>query len=146
MKVDVAPVPKREEHLQQLGRVSGYLLARVIAGSTAGWIAIAAAVFAAAAPASRGSRLEAPALGARRKSCSAAARSADVVDFAVSLQDRIDDLHAAVDEVAAATRARRPAHRRLARASIVRYDAYGGTAATSRRRWRILDSAGPGSS
>jgi hypothetical protein len=49
----------------------------------------------------------------------------DLVDFAVSLQTRIDDLHAAVDEVAAGlARVDRRVDGTLARTSIVRFDAY----------------------
>ncbi len=53
---------------------------------------------------------------------------ADLVDFAVSLQGRIDDLHRAVDEVAAGlARVDRRVDGALARTSIVRYDAFEGT-------------------
>src|SRR6059058_1504162 len=49
----------------------------------------------------------------------------DLVDFAVSLQTRIDDLHRAVDEVAAGlSRIDRRVDESLAKTSIVRYDAY----------------------
>lgn len=48
----------------------------------------------------------------------------DLVDFAVSLQGRIDDVHRAVDEVAAGlTRIDRRIDGCVARTSIVRYDA-----------------------
>ncbi len=49
----------------------------------------------------------------------------DLVDFAVSLQARIDDLHRAVDEVAAGlVRVDRRVDESIAKTSIVRYDAY----------------------
>ena len=49
----------------------------------------------------------------------------DLVDFAVSLQARIDDLHRAVDEVAAGlVRVDRRVDDSIANTSIVRYDAY----------------------
>jgi hypothetical protein len=49
----------------------------------------------------------------------------DLVDFAVSLQARIDDLHRAVDEVGAAlSRLDRRIDGCLSHTSIVRYDAY----------------------
>jgi hypothetical protein len=49
----------------------------------------------------------------------------DLVEFAVSLQARIDDLHRAVDEVAAGlARVDRKADDTLANCAIVRYDAY----------------------
>ncbi len=51
--------------------------------------------------------------------------TSDLVDFAVSLQARIDDLHRAVDEVAAGlARVDRRVDDSLARTAIVRYDAY----------------------
>ena len=50
---------------------------------------------------------------------------ADVVEFAVSLQARIDDLHRAVDEVAAAlARVDRRVDGALSRSALIRYDAY----------------------
>jgi hypothetical protein len=55
-------------------------------------------------------------------------KKADLVDFAVSLQGRIDDLHRAVDEVAAGlARVDRRVDGALAKTSIVRYDAFEGT-------------------
>lgn len=49
----------------------------------------------------------------------------DIVDFAVSLQGRIDDLHSAVDEIAAGlSRVDRRIDGALGNTSIVRYDAY----------------------
>ncbi|MDQ3875366.1 MAG: DUF4446 family protein [Actinomycetota bacterium] len=49
----------------------------------------------------------------------------DLVDFAVSLQARIDDLHRAVDEIAAGlARVDRRVDGCVAKTSIVRYDAY----------------------
>src|SRR6266850_5743511 len=48
----------------------------------------------------------------------------DLVDFAVSLQGRIDDLHRAVDEVAAGlSRVDRRLDSSVAKTAIVRYDA-----------------------
>jgi hypothetical protein len=48
----------------------------------------------------------------------------DLVDFAVSLQGRIDDLHGAVDEIAAGlARVDRRVDGSLSKTSIVRYDA-----------------------
>src|SRR3954452_239674 len=49
----------------------------------------------------------------------------DIVDFAVSLQGRIDDLHRSVDEVAAGlARIDRRVDGSVANTAIVRYDAY----------------------
>src|SRR5919198_613341 len=51
----------------------------------------------------------------------------DLVDFAVSLQARIDDLHRAVDEVAAGLgRVDRRVDGCVGKTSIVRYDAFAG--------------------
>jgi hypothetical protein len=52
----------------------------------------------------------------------------DLVDFAVSLQGRIDDLHRAVDEIAAGlSRVDRRVDGSLTNTAVVRYDAYAGT-------------------
>jgi len=49
----------------------------------------------------------------------------DLVDFAITLQGRVDDLHRAVDEIAAAVaRVDRRMDATIARTAIVRYDAY----------------------
>jgi Protein of unknown function (DUF4446) len=70
---------------------------------------------------------------------------ADVVDFAVSLQGRIDDLHKAVDEVAAGlARVDRRLDGALARTSIVRYDAYEGTGGQQSASVAVLDSSRTG--
>src|ERR1043166_8801135 len=66
---------------------------------------------------------------------------ADLVDFAVSLQGRIDDLHRAVDEVAAAlTRVDRRVDESVAKTSIVRYDAYSDTGGHQSASIAVLDS------
>lgn len=50
---------------------------------------------------------------------------ADLLDFAVSLQARIDDLHKAVDEVASAlTRVDKRVDGAVSNLSVLRYDAY----------------------
>jgi hypothetical protein len=52
----------------------------------------------------------------------------DLVDFAVSLQGRIDDLHRAVDEIAAGlSRVDRRVDGAVSKTSLVRYDAYEGS-------------------
>ena len=52
----------------------------------------------------------------------------DLVDFAVSLQGRIDDLHRAVDEIAAGlSRVDRRVDSAVSKTSLVRYDAYVGS-------------------
>src|SRR5437868_9279290 len=69
----------------------------------------------------------------------------DLVDFAVSLQGRIDDLHRAVDEIAAGlARVDRRVDESLAKTSIVRYDAYEGTGGQQSASVAMLDSARSG--
>ncbi len=98
-----------------------------VSSSTAGWIAIGAAAAAAVVAVlvllvwleGRRARAERQSLlgesGGRR----------DLVDFAITLQGRVDDLHRAVDEIAAAVaRVDRRVDATLARTAIVRYDAY----------------------
>jgi hypothetical protein len=66
----------------------------------------------------------------------------DLVDFAVSLQGRIDDLHRAVDEVAAGlARVDRRIDGTVANVSIVRYDAYENTGGHQSASLALLDSA-----
>ena len=95
-----------------------------MSASTAGWIAIAAAAVAGVAAATavwawfmlrRVRSTQRILLGGGKQ---------DLVDFAVSLQGRIDDLHRAVDEIAAAlSRVDRRIDNSLAKTAIVRYDA-----------------------
>jgi len=69
----------------------------------------------------------------------------DLVDFAVSLQARIDDLHRAVDEVAAAlVRVDRRVDGSVTNTSIVRYDAYENTGGHQSASLAVLDSARSG--
>jgi Protein of unknown function (DUF4446) len=70
---------------------------------------------------------------------------ADLVDFAVSLQGRIDDLHRAVDEIAAGlARVDRRVDGALAKTSIVRYDAYEGTGGQQSASAAFLDGGRTG--
>lgn len=65
----------------------------------------------------------------------------DVVDFAVSLQARIDDLHRAVDEVAAGlTRVDRRVDGAVTNTSVVRYDAYEDTGGQQSASFAFLDA------
>ena len=69
----------------------------------------------------------------------------DLVDFAVSLQGRIDDLHRAVDEVAAGlARVDRRVDATVANTSIVRYDAYEDTGGHQSASLAMLDGARTG--
>jgi uncharacterized protein DUF4446 len=69
----------------------------------------------------------------------------DLVDFAVSLQARIDDLHGAVDEVAAGlARVDRRVDGCVSKTSIVRYDAYEGAGGHQSASLVFLDAARTG--
>ncbi len=69
----------------------------------------------------------------------------DLVDFAVSLQARIDDLHRAVDEVAAGlSRVDRRVDGCVSKTSIVRYDAYEGAGGHQSASLVFLDAARTG--
>jgi hypothetical protein len=70
---------------------------------------------------------------------------ADLVEFAVSLQGRIDDLHRAVDEIAAAlSRVDRRVDGALTNTSVVRYDAYAGTGGHQSASFAFLDASRTG--
>jgi hypothetical protein len=70
---------------------------------------------------------------------------ADLVDFAVALQGRIDDLHRAVDEVAAGlARVDRRVDDCLSRTSIVRYDAISGLGGHQSATLALLDAGRTG--
>src|SRR5947199_8085632 len=69
----------------------------------------------------------------------------DLVDFAVSLQGRIDDLHRAVDEIAAGlARVDRRVDACVAKTSIVRYDAYSDTGGHQSASVALLDAGRSG--
>ena len=112
-----------------------------VSSSTAAWIAIAAAVVGVVALAAavwvlrRMRRLregQAVLLGDGK---------ADFVDFAVSLQGRIDDLHRAVDEVAAGlTRVDRRLDGAVTNTSVVRYDAYDDAGGQQSASFAFLDA------
>jgi hypothetical protein len=71
--------------------------------------------------------------------------SRDMVDFAVSLQGRIDDLHRAVDEVAAGlSRVDRRVDGAITNTSVVRYDAYEDTGGQQSASFAFLDATRTG--
>ena len=116
-----------------------------VSGSTAAWIAIAAGALALVA------LLLAAVAWARVRRVREAQRVLlgggrdDLVDFAVSLQGRIDDLHRAVDEVAAGlARVDRRVDGCLANTSIVRYDAYKDTGGHQSASLAFLDASRSG--
>src|SRR5205814_2392452 len=70
---------------------------------------------------------------------------ADLVDFAVSLQGRIDDLMRAVDEIAAGlSRVDRRIDKAVSKTSLVRYDAYEGSGGHQSASIALLDAARTG--
>lgn len=112
----------------------------------AGWIAVGAVVVAAVAVAI--AALAFRKLAAIRRAQEVLlgeGAKADVVDFAVSLQGRMDDLLRAVDEVAAAlARVDRRVDGSLSRTALVRYDAYEETGGHQSASMALLDSARTG--
>ena len=70
---------------------------------------------------------------------------ADLVDFAVSLQARIDDLHKTVDEIASAqTRGDKRFDGALSNVALIRYDAYGDRGGQQSATVAMLDSSRSG--
>ena len=69
----------------------------------------------------------------------------DLLDFTVSLQARIDDLHRAVDEVATGlSRVDRRVDGSVTNTAVVRYDAYEGTGGQQSASVALLDSTRTG--
>ncbi|MEX1357904.1 MAG: DUF4446 family protein [Gaiellaceae bacterium] len=92
---------------------------------TAGWVAIGAAAGAAVAFVAAVWALVLLRRARAAQSVLLGGGTQDLVDFAVSLQARIDDLHSSVDEVAGGLgRVDRRVDDCLQKSSIVRYDAY----------------------
>jgi hypothetical protein len=70
---------------------------------------------------------------------------ADLVDFAVSLQARIDDLHKTMDEIASAlTRVDKRFDGAFSNLALIRYDAYGDKGGQQSATVAILDSSRSG--
>jgi Protein of unknown function (DUF4446) len=116
-----------------------------VSASVAGWIAVGAAAAAAVAlllavgffaTLRRVRRDQVVLLGGGKE---------DLVDFAVSLQGRIDDLHKAVDEIGAAlARVDRRVDDTVSKTAIVRYDAYSNSGGHQSASIAFLDSARSG--
>jgi hypothetical protein len=69
----------------------------------------------------------------------------DLLDFAVALQGRIDDLHRALDEVAAGlSRVDRRVDGAVSNTAVVRYDAYEGTGGQQSASLALLDATRTG--
>jgi Protein of unknown function (DUF4446) len=112
-----------------------------LSASAAGWIALGAA--AAAAVALLAALVHSLTLRRVRKAqlVLLGGGKDDLVDFAVSLQARIDDLHRAVDEVAAALgRVDRRIDDTVSKTAIVRYDAYENSGGHQSASVAMLDS------
>jgi hypothetical protein len=116
-----------------------------LSASVAGWIAIAAAAVAVVAVAI------ALALHVRLRRVRSAqvallgSGSGDLVDFAVSLQGRIDGLNRSIDEVAASFgRLERGLEGTLSRVAVVRYDAYENTGGHQSASVALLDASRTG--
>ena len=111
----------------------------------AGWIAIAAAVVAVIA------LVIALVLHLRLRRVRAAqltlqgSGGGDLVDFAVSLQGRVDGLHRSLDEVTAALgRLERRVDATVSRLAVVRYDAYENTGGHQSASVALLDASRTG--
>jgi hypothetical protein len=116
-----------------------------LSSTVAGWIAIAAAAVAVIGG------VLALVLWARLRRMHAAQQavlgsgSRDLVDFAVSLQGRIDGLHRSVDEVSAALgRLERRLDSTVSRLAVVRYDAYEQTGGHQSASVALLDASRTG--
>jgi Protein of unknown function (DUF4446) len=113
--------------------------------STAGWIAIGAcavAVLALVVALLAWSKLRA--VRAAQRVLLGGGKQ-DLVDFAVSLQGRIDDLHRAVDEIAGGlSRVDRRVDTAVSKTSLVRYDAYEGAGGHQSASIALLNAARSG--
>jgi hypothetical protein len=116
-----------------------------LTASVAGWIAIAAAVLAVIGLAI------ALVLHLRLRRVRAAqltlqgSGGGDLVDFAVSLQGRVDGLHRALDEVTAVLgRLERRVDSTVSRLAVVRYDAYEQTGGHQSASVALLDASRSG--
>ena len=116
-----------------------------LSASVAGWIALGAA--AAAAVALLVALIHYLALRRVRKAqlVLLGGGKGDLVDFAVSLQARIDDLHRVVDEVSAALgQVDRRVDDTVSKTAIVRYDAYENSGGHQSASVAMLDSSRTG--
>jgi len=116
-----------------------------VSTSVAAWIAVGAAAAAVVAIAIAAGAVRALRKVRAAQSALFAGGSTDLVDFAVSLQGRIDDLHRIVDEVAGAvTRVDRRVDGTVSRTALVRYDAYENTGGHQSASVALLDATRSG--
>ena len=121
------------------------MIGSVLSGSTGGWIAIAAILVASAAVVIAVLAFRQLARIRSAQQVLLGPEKSDLIDFAVSLQSRIEDLHSAVDDLAAAVgRVDRRVDAALSRTSIVRYDALEGTGGQQSATVALLDSSRSG--
>ena len=116
-----------------------------LSASTAGWIAIGAAALAAAALLLAIGHLLALRRVRRAQLTLLGGGATDIVDFAVSLQGRIDDLHRAVDgAIAGLERVDRRVDDTVSKTAIVRYDAYENSGGHQSASIAMLDASRSG--
>jgi hypothetical protein len=116
-----------------------------VSSSVAGWIAIAAAVVAVIGLAiALGLHLRLRRVRAAQLTLQGSG-GGDLVDFAVSLQGRVDGLHRALDEATAALgRLERRVDATVSRLAVVRYDAYENTGGHQSASVALLDASRSG--
>ena len=116
-----------------------------MSASVAGWIAVGAAAAALLALLVTVLHLLALRRIRRAQLTLLGGGKADLVDFAVSLQSRIDDLHRTVDELTASLgRLDRRVDETVSKTAIVRYDAYENSGGHQSASIALLDSARTG--
>jgi hypothetical protein len=116
-----------------------------LSASAAGWIAIGAAAAAAVALLVSVAHYLALRRVRRAQLTLLGGGKSDLVDFAVSLQGRVDDLHRAVDGVTASLgRIDRRVDETVSKTAIVRYDAYENSGGHQSASVAMLDSARSG--
>jgi hypothetical protein len=116
-----------------------------MSASTAGWIAVAAAVLALLGLTAWAWTLVLLRRARAAQKVLLGGRKQDIVGFAVSLQGRIDDVLRAVDEIAAGlSRVDRRVDGAVSRTSIVRYDALSDSGGHQSASLAMLDSSRTG--
>jgi hypothetical protein len=116
-----------------------------LSASAAGWIAIAAAAAAAVALLFAGGCYLALRRVRQSQLVLLGGGKSDLVDFAVSLQGRVDDLNRSVDEIATGLgRIDRRVDDTVSKTAIVRYDAYDNSGGHQSASVALLDSARTG--
>ena len=113
--------------------------------TAAGWIAVGAAIVAVVAVGVAVLAWSAVRKVRRAQTVVIGSGQDDLVDFAVSLQTRADDLHRAVDEVAAGlARVDRRVDGALSRAALVRFDAFEDLGGQQSASLALLDASRSG--